>query len=106
MEVGNLMGAMNSRVFGAQPYDKWDVAKMLFFPIDKSPYQLGVNPIRNFFELNEMRNTLHRHEATWVADWLEYLGDTETASSIYEHPQNFRTIINERYRSLYVEFSQ
>jgi hypothetical protein len=77
-----------------------DIARMLLTPKDKSPYQLGERPIRNFQELKENIHGLAEYEATWVADWLEYLGDSETASDIYERPKDFRTMINERYREL------
>jgi hypothetical protein len=87
-------------VFDDDTTDIRDIAQKVLFPHDRSPYQLGEHPIRNFQELKENLQFLSEYEATWVADWLEYLGDAETASNIYERPKDFRTMINERYREL------
>jgi hypothetical protein len=40
------------------------------------------------------------HEARWVADWLEYLGDAETAKRIRDEPSRFRKIVHERREEL------
>jgi hypothetical protein len=86
--------------YGENITDIKDIAEMLLFPHDKSPYRLGGPPIRNFQELRDNMDMLPEYEATWVADWVEYLGDAEAASNIYERPERFRAIIRDRYREL------
>ena len=39
-------------------------------------------------------------EAEWVASWIEYLGDTETADKIRATPNEFKGIISARYEEL------
>jgi len=106
MNAGDISSRAYERMaFDDDTTDIRDIAQKVLFPHDRSPYQLGEHPIRNFQELKENMHSLAEYEATWVADWLEYLGDSETASDIYERPKDFRTMINERYRELYTALS-
>ena len=67
-------------------------------PKVKGAYRLGNRPIRNVYELVDNIYNIPQQEATWIADWLEYLGDVRTARAIYERPELFRKIVFERYR--------
>lgn len=66
----------------------------------KNPYYRGGLAIRNMEELDRNLEVFEHHEAPWVADWLEYLGDAETATRIRAEPGRFKKIIHERWAEL------
>jgi hypothetical protein len=76
------------------------LAAKLFIADGKNPYYKGNLAIRNLEELNQNLATLEHHEAPWVADWLEYLGDAESAKRIREEPAHFRKVVHERWSEL------
>ena len=75
-------------------------AKDLFEATGKNPYYRGEKIIRNFKELKENLAEFTEDEAQWVASWIEYLGDAETAARIRERPSRFKEFISERYDEL------
>lgn len=77
-----------------------ELAKELFEPTGKNPYYRGEKTIKNFKELRESLGDFTQDEAQWVASWIEYLGDTRTATRIREKPSMFKGIILERYNEL------
>lgn len=76
------------------------IAVNLFSPVGKNPYYRGEKTITNFRELNAGLNDFTENEAQWVASWIEYLGDTNTAASIRKTPSRFRKIIKTRFTEL------
>ncbi len=66
----------------------------------KNPYYKGEMAIRNLDELDRNLDAFDLHEAPWVADWLEYLGDAETAVRIRREPARFKGIVHERWAQL------
>lgn len=76
------------------------VASKLFSPVEKSPYHRGEKAIRNFKELKRSLNEFTEKEAQWIASWIEYLGDIETATKIRRTPSRFREIITARFNEL------
>ena len=72
------------------------LATRLFVADGKNPYYKGDLTIRNLEELDQNIAMFEHHEAKWVADWLEYLGDAETAKRIRDEPSHFRKIVHER----------
>jgi hypothetical protein len=76
------------------------IAAKLFSPVEKNPYYRGEKAIRNFRELNESLNEFTQKEAQWVASWIEYLGDTNTAARIRQTPNRFREIVKIRFNEL------
>ena len=66
----------------------------------KNPYYYSGITIQNFHELLDYLQQFSEHEANWLADWIDYLGDTQTALKIRETPSEFKTIINNRYNEL------
>jgi len=81
-----------------------EIATCLFTPTEKNPYYLfrGTDCIalNNISELKERIDMLMENEAEWVASWIEYLGDKETADKIREMPPEFKRIIIARYEEL------
>jgi hypothetical protein len=81
-----------------------EIARCLFRPAGKNPYYLfrGTEciTITNLAELKDRIDTFMENEAEWVASWIEYLGDKETADKIRASPSNFKGIIIERYEEL------
>jgi hypothetical protein len=76
------------------------LATRLFVADGKNPYYRGDLKIRNLDELDENLAVFEHHEAGWVADWLEYLGDAEAAKRIRDEPSHFRKIVHERRAEL------
>ncbi len=77
------------------------LANSLFEPVGKEPYYLNQGKaIRNLSELVENLDAFSETEAPWLASWIEYLGDEETAMRIREMPGAFKEVINERYAEL------
>jgi len=76
------------------------IAKDLLTGNDKNPYYYGSIVIQNLDELQNHLHNFSEHEAGWLADWIDYLGDNHTAIKIRENPNEFKTIINERYLEL------
>ena len=66
----------------------------------KNPYYYGGITIQNLDELQEHLHNFSEHEANWLADWIDYLGDNQTAKTIRTKPAEFRSIINNRYLEL------
>ncbi|MBE0517198.1 MAG: hypothetical protein IBX41_07425 [Methanophagales archaeon] len=83
---------------------KAEIASSLLKPAGKNPYYLfrGTDCIalNNISELKERIDMLMENEAEWVASWIEYLGDKDTADKIRASPSNFKSIIIERYEEL------
>jgi hypothetical protein len=75
-------------------------AGKMFMPEGKNPYYKGETAIRNLDELDRNLNTFDASEASWVADWIEYLGDPTTATKIRKTPSEFKTIIHQRREEL------
>ncbi|MBI4361940.1 MAG: hypothetical protein HY558_02070 [Euryarchaeota archaeon] len=77
-----------------------ETARRLFHPTEREPYYLRDLALRNFDELHEHIGEFTEEQARWVADWVEYLGDPETAKRIRGQTREFRKIIDERHREL------
>lgn len=80
--------------------DKHDMARRLFKPEGRSPYIFNGKPLNNFNDLKDYLVAFTGAEALWVASWLEYLGDAETADRIRRRPRDFKDIVLKRYREL------
>ena len=80
------------------------LSSSLFEPVGKDPYYLirGSNSaaIRNLIELRDNLDAFTHGEAHWIASWLEYLGDKESATRLREMPEKFKEIIVERCNEL------
>ncbi len=85
------------------------LATSLFNPAGKNPYYLNRGSssiaIKNMAELKDNLDVFTREEAPWLASWIEYLGDKETAARIRETPGEFKAIIIERHEELHEFFS-
>jgi len=83
---------------------KAEIAISLLTPAGKNPYYLirGTDciAINSISELKDRIDMLMENEADWVASWIEYLGDKETADKIRETPIEFKRIISARYEEL------
>jgi hypothetical protein len=83
---------------------KAEIATSLFKPAGKNPYYLirGTDwiAINNLAELKDRIDMFMENEAEWVASWIEYLGDIETADKIRATPNEFRGTISARYEEL------
>lgn len=81
----------------------------LFEPVGKNPYYLNRSSdsiaIKNFAELRDNLDAFTEEEVPWLAMWIEYLGDKETAARIRETPGEFKEIIIERHGELQEFFS-
>lgn len=77
-----------------------ETAQRLLLADGKNPYFRGDLTIRNIEELDRAIALFEHHEAPWVADWLEYLGDGETAARIRAEPAHFRRIVHDRAAEL------
>lgn len=75
-------------------------AGLLFKPKDKEPYYHYGRVIHDLRELKEKLDEFRVEEAGWLAQWLAYLGDKQTAKEIREHPEQFKRIIVEHYEKL------
>lgn len=76
------------------------VARNLFSPENKNPYNFRGKELKNLDDLKDNLQHFKDSEAVWVADWLGYLGDTTTATQIRRDPKQFKTIITMRHREL------
>jgi len=76
------------------------LASKLYIADGKNPYYRGDMAIRNVDELDRNLELFEHHEAPWVADWLEYLGDADTARQIRQEPARFKHIVHERWAQL------
>jgi len=85
------------------------LATSLFAPARKNPYYLNRGSsaivIKNLAELRENLDVFTEEEAPWLASWIEYLGDKETAARLTETPGEFKDIIIERHEELQEFFS-
>jgi len=90
------------------------LATSLFDPTGKNPYYLNRSSsgdsdmtiaIKNLSELRDNFDMFNEKEAPWLASWIEYLGDKETAARIRETPGEFEEIIIERHEELQEFFS-
>lgn len=81
-----------------------EVASCLLRPAGKNPYFLFRDTdciaINDLAELHDQIDLFLEFEAEWVASWIEYLGDTETADKIRATPNEFKIIICARYQEL------
>jgi hypothetical protein len=81
-----------------------ELATSLFDPVEKNPYYLykGNNGIavKNLIELNNNLDSFAGDDALWLASWIEYLGDKDTADRIRKAPGEFKEIIAVRYEEL------
>lgn len=76
------------------------LAKKLLAPQEKNPYYLGDKCVCNLRELRQNMDAFSEREAEWIAAWIEYLGDGETAQKIRGEPSNFKSVIINRYAEL------
>ncbi|RZN37178.1 MAG: hypothetical protein EFT35_06710 [Methanophagales archaeon ANME-1-THS] len=87
-----------------EEHRKAEIATSLLTPAGKNPYYLirGTDciAINNLAELKDRIDMFMENEAGWVASWIEYLGDKETADKIRATPNEFKGIISARYEEL------
>jgi hypothetical protein len=76
------------------------LARMMFKPRDKNPYVFNGKPLKDLQDLKDYLVAFTGREALWVASWLEYLGDSETAERIRKKPEKFKSAILKRYEEL------
>ena len=80
------------------------IAACVFSPVEKNPYYVhrGAHcvTIADFSDLKENIDLFVEAEAGWLASWIAYLGDGETATKIREMPVELRRIVIERYNEL------
>jgi len=76
------------------------IASKMFIADGKNPYYRENMAIHNLEELHQNMSYIEHHEAPWVADWLEYLGDAEVARKIRDAPSHFKNIVQERWAEL------
>ena len=72
----------------------------MFLPKEKKPYMFNGKPLKNLQDLKDYLVAFTGREALWVASWLEYLGDSETAERIREKPEKFKNAVMRRYKEL------
>ena len=80
------------------------LAEGMFVAYGKNPYLKDDISIHNLDELERNIGLFEHHEAHWVADWMEYLGDAEAAKLIREEPAHFKRIIHQRWTDLKKEY--
>lgn len=76
------------------------LARVMFKPRDKKPYIFNGKPLKNLQDLKDYLVAFTGKEALWVASWLEYLGDRETAERIRKKPKDFKSAVMKRYKEL------
>jgi hypothetical protein len=76
------------------------IARALFSPREKNPYVFNGKPLANLQELTDYLVAFNGKEGLWVASWLEYLGDKETADLIRQRPGDFKKIVAGRCHEL------
>ena len=72
----------------------------MFKPKEKKPYIFNGKPLKDLQDLKDYLVAFTSKEALWVATWLEYLGDSETAENIREKPEKFKNAVLKRYKEL------
>jgi hypothetical protein len=77
-----------------------EIAQVVLTGEGKNPYYYRDVSIQNFHQLLDYLQQFSEHEAGWLADWIDYLGDNQTAEKIRETPSEFKTIIDNRYQEL------
>lgn len=93
----------NRRVINLAKMRKTELSKLataLFSPRDKNPYYCGSRAFANLHELHQQLESFPPGEAVWLAQWLEYLGDPDTASKIRAEPDRVKQIVVNRYEEL------
>jgi hypothetical protein len=80
------------------------LAEGMFLAYGKNPYVKGDITIHNLDELQSNLESFEHHEAPWLADWIDYLGDAETAKMIRTEPSSFKKIIHQRWSELKKQF--
>jgi hypothetical protein len=81
-----------------------NLAERMLLADGKNPYFKGDLVIHNLAELSQHIESFEHHEVPWVADWIEYLGDAETADKIRGDPSRFKKIVCERHAELKRQF--
>jgi len=81
------------------------LAEAMFLAYDKNAYVKGDIAIHNIDELERNIASFEHHEAPWLADWIAYLGDAETATKIRAEPSSFKKIIHNRWSDLKKQFN-
>ena len=76
------------------------IAEALFNPRDRNPYYFNGKPLCNLQELTDYLAAFTGEEGMWVAAWIDYLGDSETADRIRKKPGDFKEIVKARYNEL------
>jgi len=84
----------------AEDAAKRQMAEALFHPTGKSPYYFNGKPLRNIQELADYLEAFSGTEGEWVASWIEYLGDAETARRIMFDTGGFKKIVRDRCKEL------
>ncbi len=77
-----------------------ELAKQVLSGNGKNPYYFGGTVIKNYDELHVHIDEFKDHEAIWLADWIDYLGDNSTAQKIRETPNEFKNIVTNRISEL------
>jgi hypothetical protein len=80
------------------------LAEGMFLASGKNPYVKGDIAIHNLDELERNISAFEHHEAPWLADWIDYLGDAQTAKMIRAEPAGFKKIIHQRWSELKKQF--
>ena len=81
------------------------LAEGMFLANGKNPYVKADISIHNLDELERNIASFEHHEAPWLADWIDYLGDAETAKMIRAEPSSFKKIIHNRWSDLKKQFN-
>ena len=86
----------------AEQIDKelFGIAKQMFNPEDKNPYNLNGRELKNLLDLVDNLDAFTGNEGLWVASWIEYLGDKDLAALIQNWPEDFKQIVIARYNRL------
>lgn len=101
---GGTNKTKDKRTNAAREVELSPLAESMFLADGKQPYLKDGMAIHNLEELTHNLASFEHHEALWVADWIHYLGDVETARKIRDGPAHFKTIINERWAELRKQF--
>lgn len=101
---GGTEKTKDKRTKAAREVELSPLAEHMFLADGKEPYLKDGRALRNLEELTQNIASFEHHEALWVADWIQYLGDKETAGRIREAPAHFKRIITERHAELKKQF--
>ncbi|HMK45885.1 MAG TPA: hypothetical protein VK436_04615 [Methanocella sp.] len=85
---------------GARESSQKQIAEALFNPRDRNPYYFNGKPLSNLQELTDYLTAFTGEEGAWVAEWIDYLGDSETANRIRKRPGDFKEIVRARCNEL------